>query len=98
MSRKRWLKDRSEQEREQDIAKLMRLSLPVLRKRQNLLKDQQQRNYEQYIDAFHRNAPTHHIMQTGVNLSEMEADLLDAIDRKTFVYLPKPSPKKKKKS
>jgi len=28
----------------------------------------------------------------------MEMDLFDAIDRKTFVYLPIPSPKKKKKS
>jgi hypothetical protein len=79
------LKNRTPEQREKDIKFLMSLSMPELRRRQDLLAIQQKIAYEKYIIALHtKPSELKKWEEVGEDLDQMYWDYFYAIDRKNF--------------
>ncbi|NCB44116.1 MAG: hypothetical protein EOM59_16080 [Clostridia bacterium] len=60
------------------------LPLTELRKRQSLLNKQKEQIYIHYVSLFERGLSTSKADQVMDNLIQMEQDLFEAVDKKTF--------------
>jgi hypothetical protein len=96
-TRSKQLQDRSPTQRKKHIDQLSLLSFGELRKRQELVQSQKKMGFDQYKAAKKSGNKLKEAtaIRAGENLAEMERDLIEVIDRKSF---PKPSAKKKPSS
>ena len=78
------LKKRSKKQRQEDVKYLAGLPLTELRKRQSLLNKQKEQIYTHYVSLFERGLSTSKADQVMDNLIQMEQDLFEAVDKKTF--------------